>query len=214
MNNKCSFARGLWNPEEWTLVKSPRWEHFGNWTQHDEFIANETPEVPDKAALRENSELACRTYTSMGLAKPVAGDFHLNVRMAFMDQMAPLVVFAPELGSDSKGRPEYRRHFEFVLYNKGINVWEHFHSPHDGPEWMLRSFLPVSVLPERVYTLGLELSGRRNHQSVKVFLDGQAKMTVGLNMGPSVYAGITGCEGQNRFYDFELSRKMGGKGII
>jgi len=206
MMRKTSFARGSWNPSDWTLVKGPRWDHFGKWVQHDEFIENEVPEVSDTRVLRENSELASLTYTSMVLAKPVVGDFKLNVRMSYMDQMAPLIVLAPELGSDQKGRPEYRRHFEFVLYNKGINVWEHFHSPHVGPEWMLRAFLPSTTMPEKVYTLGLELRNRNNHQQIKVLLDGQEKMTAGLHIGPSVFAGITGCEGQNRFYDFELSR--------
>lgn len=71
---------------------------------------------------------------------------------------------------------------------------------------MLRCFLPLEVLPGRIYDLGLKLRNRDGFQTVKVTLDGQARAVVGLDIGTSVFAGITGCEGQNRFYDFELSR--------
>jgi hypothetical protein len=206
MNYACNFARGAWKADEWTLVKSPRWDHFGGWVQGEDYIQNETPDVPDKRLFLENQQLAEKTYSSMVLARPIEGNFNLNVRMSFLDRMAPLVVLAPELEQDDKGRPHYGKHFEFVLYDLGINVWEHFYSRTEGPSWMLRGFMPRPLNANQTHSLTLQLKHHGRRQAVNILLNEQVQMTIGLEIGPKMFAGITGCEGENRFYSFELSQ--------
>ena len=40
---KCSFAKGQWDPNDWTLVKSHGSEHVGDWVQKETHIENRTP---------------------------------------------------------------------------------------------------------------------------------------------------------------------------
>ena len=119
----CSFARGAWDPNRWMLVKSPRWSHFGGWVQKDDCIENETP--ADAAAKDLLGKRAPETYTSMVLKRTFSGNVVVRSTMEFTDRMAPLIVLAPTLGKAAKGRPEYREHYEVVLYDGGINVWHH-----------------------------------------------------------------------------------------
>jgi len=37
------FTPDGWKPEEWFLIKSPRFDHFGKWVQQDDCIRNEVP---------------------------------------------------------------------------------------------------------------------------------------------------------------------------
>ena len=77
----CSFAQGQWDPNDWIMVKSPRWEHFGQWIQHDEYIQNETP--IDATAEDMISRRAAETYTSMVLKQKFNPNMTVQATMAF-----------------------------------------------------------------------------------------------------------------------------------
>ena len=81
----CSFAKGGWNPDEWILVKSARWDHFGGWIQKDSHIENETPENAQPNELIE--KYASETYTSMVLKRKVSGNISVISTMEFDDRM-------------------------------------------------------------------------------------------------------------------------------
>ena len=120
---RVEFGRGKWDSSQWILVKSPRWSYFGGWVQKDGHIENQVPAGVDDQTLQ--GKRAAETYTSMVLKEPVSGNVVIKAKMSYLYQMAPLLVIAPELGKSAEGIPEYREHWEVVLYNRGLNVWHH-----------------------------------------------------------------------------------------
>lgn len=201
----CSFNKGGWNPSEWVLVKSPRWEHFGEWVQAEDHIRNTVPSGCSDKGLQ--SKRAAETYTSMVCKRKLAGNtITVRVTMAFTYRMAPLIVLAPELGKDAKGRPEYREHFEIVLFDKGVNVWHHFYR--DGkPSWKQAALARFTLKPNTPYELVVRKGGNRHGKFLEVSVAGHTFAYWDDSLPDACYVGITGCEGVNRFYKFSVSEK-------
>lgn len=197
------FTPGCWKQEEWVLVKSPRFDHFGKWVQQEDCIRNEVPAgvSPDDLLGKRAGE----TYTSMVYAKPFTGDLRVTAELSFAHRMAPLVVLAPSLGKDAAGRPEYREHFEICVYDEGVNVWHHTFA--DGkPSWKKAAFTRFPLKPNTHYTLDVELKGKQ----MSVAIDGHAFGYIEEALPKTVYAGITGCEGVNAFYGMTASEIKAG----
>ena len=199
-----SFARDAWNSDDWILVKSARWDHFGVWVQREDRIENQTP--PDATPKELLPQRAPQTYTSMVLKMKFRGRrVDVDSTMEFADRMAPQIVIAPALGKDAKGRPEYREHWEIVLWDKGVNVWHHI--PKDGkPWWKKVAFARYPFKPDTRYRLGVRVEKTRKGKMLSVSVDGDVKMGyMDDSLPEAFYVGITGCEGINRFYDFSVS---------
>ena len=193
------FTPDGWKPEEWVLVKSPRFDHFGKWVQQDDCIRNEVPAGVSPDDLQ--GKRAGETYTSMVYAKPFTGDLRVTAELAFAHRMAPLVVLAPALGKDAAGRPEYREHFEICAYDEGVNVWHHTFA--DGkPSWTKAAFAKFPLKPDTRHTLAVEIKGRQ----MTVRIDGHAFGYTEAALPKTVYVGITGCEGVNAFYGLTVAQ--------
>ncbi|MDD4442980.1 MAG: hypothetical protein WC328_06510 [Kiritimatiellia bacterium] len=193
---KASVNNG--KPEEWVLVKSPRFDHFGKWVQHGDCIQNEVPAGVSPDELQ--GKRAGDTYTSMVYAKPFTGDLRITASLAFTYRMVPLVVLAPALGKDAAGRPEYREHFEICVYNEGVNVWRHTFA--DGkPSWKKAAFARFPLLPNTRYALEVEIKGKQ----MSVTIDGRTFGYFDEALPKTTHVGITGCEGVNRFFDLTVT---------
>jgi len=199
----CSFERGKWDPNDWTLVKSPRWEPMGEWIQRDTHIENKTPKDAKPAELV--SAWAGETYTSMVLKNKCSGDITVRCRLEFADQMAPLIVIAPELGRDKQGRREYREHFEIVIYDKGVNVWHHYHKK-GKPSWEKAAYCRFPLKPNVPYQLEAKITTTARGKELTVNIDGHEFGYLDDTLPDTFHVGITGCEGVNRFYDFAIVR--------
>ncbi len=196
-----SFQRGAWSQDQWTMVKSPRWENRGSWQQLDDAIVNVCPaDATDKEMMGPR---AAETYTSMLWKEPVKGNFTMSSTMSFQYRMAPLFVLTKELGADATGYPEYREHWEVVLYDDGINVWHHEYSE-GKPHWHLAASAQYKFQPETKYTLKLQV--QRFPYGARVTVScGDAKVVYTEHGLPeTLFVGITGCEGPCKFYDFTL----------
>lgn len=192
------FTPTGWNPADFILVKSPRWDYLGQWVQKADHLENAVP----AGATREELEgkRAPETYTSMVQRQPVTGNVRLATTLAFTWRMAPLMVLAPELGRDAAGRPEYREHFEVCVFNEGVNVWHHTYA--DGrPSWHLAAYGRFPLQADTRYRLEVERKGQR----LTIRIDGHEFGYQEDSLPPSLYVGLTGCEGLNRFYDFSVS---------
>jgi hypothetical protein len=199
----CSFDRDAWDPNDWIMVKSSRWDHFGKWVQSDAYIQNETP--ADALPEAMISSRAAETYTSMVLAKKFAPDITIRSTMEFTYQMAPLIVIAPELGRDDKGRPEYREHFEVIIYNKGINIWHHNFK--DGkPWWKKIAESRFALKPNTQYDLMVTISKNQHGKMISVLVDGHHIGILSESFPDQFHVGITGCEGDNHFYNFQVKK--------
>lgn len=198
---QTSFAMGAWNPAEWTLVKSPRWSHVGEWVQWESYIQNKTPEGATPKEILGSTE----TYTSMVLNRKFSGKIIIKVAMEFSDRMAPIIILAPKLGKDKDGIPEYREHFEIVLWDEGVNIWHHYFKDRK-PFWKLAAYERFTLKPNTQYELKVECSRRKTDKMLSVLVDGHKFGYMDNSLPDEFYIGITGCEGINRFYDFVVMK--------
>lgn len=199
----CDFSRGRWNADDWLLVKSPRWDYFGDWVQQDDHLMNQYP--ADATPKEMLGKRAAETYTSMVYKKQVSGKTTFSATMLFEDRMAPLLVLAGELGADAQGRPEYREHWEIVLYDEGINVWHH--EIRDGkPFWRKAAYIKTAYKPGVKYTLEATVEFPRGGKGpqLSVACDGKEFGCLLPDLPSDFLVGVTACEGINRFYDFNM----------
>jgi len=200
---QCSFAPDKWKSSEWQIVKSPRWPYIGAWEQQKDHISNKIPK--DATAHEMLSKRAGETYTSMLLKEKFSGNVDISCTMSFDYRMAPLLVIAPIYGKDAKGQPEYREHFEIVLYNKGLNVWHHYYT-NGIPHWRKAAFMKAEFKPKQKYTLNVKINFTKPGPMMTISCDGKTFGYIDDTLPQVFYIGLTACEGVNRFYDFKVKK--------
>jgi len=197
-NYHCDFTKDGWNRTDWMLVKSARWDYFGDWVQNEDHIANEIPAGATNEEME--SSKAPETYTSMLLNKQLHGKVSISSTMSFDYQMAPVIVIADKPGKDKLGRNEYRVHVEIIIYNEGLNIWHHRYK--DGKQsWTRLTWSNFALKPNTKYDLKVTVTGKE----IEVTIDGHVIGCTDWELPDKYYVGITGCEGVNRFYDFKVS---------
>ncbi|MGN0866169.1 MAG: hypothetical protein ACI4SG_00625 [Oligosphaeraceae bacterium] len=207
---RWGFQPGQWSPRDWVMVRSPRFPFPGEWVQEEDFIRNRVPPQqegePDRAyGERLQGPEAPRTYVSMVLAEPVKGrKITLKATMAFQYRMAPLLVLANGLGADGEGNPEYREHWEIVLYDQGINVWHH--ELREGkPYWRLAAFLQTPFSPQTPHLLSAQVEFTAKGPRLTIRCGESVFGCLLPTLQPNFRAGLTACEGVNQFWDFTLA---------
>jgi hypothetical protein len=184
------------------MVKSPRWSYVGDWEQCSDHISNSVPKGISNEDLQE--KYYEQTYTSMLLKKKLKGNFTLSSTMSFDYQMAPLLVVAPDYGTDSQESAEYRDHFEIVLFNEGLNIWHHYYE--DGkPYWRKAAFMDADFKACQKYTVTVDIEFADTGPMMTVSCDGRKFGYTDDTLPEEFFVGITGCEGINRFYDFQVT---------
>lgn len=203
----ANFGRGEWNQDDWVLVKSPRWDYIGSWVQKDGHIENLVPEgaAPDRLIPSPHA------YMSMVLREPFRTDKTLEVtaRMEFGFDQGPQIVIADQLGEDENGYPEYRDHFEVVLFARGINIWHHVHR--DGkPSWANVAFARFPLEKDTPYDLKVRIlrprqrrGGPATGRMIEVSVDGKHVFAYHEPSLPeTVHVGIIAYASVNRFHSF------------
>ncbi len=197
---EVDFSRGKWNRDDWTVVKSSRWDYVKEFVQADDHIVNPCPNVSDEELYAHH---VTEVYASMVHNRKFEARAEVSSVMSFDHLMAPLIVIAPSLGKDCDGRPEFREHHEIVLYNEGINVWRYtFEDGH--AKWRLAAFLRAPFEPRRKYDLKVTLERRGGLMQMNIACGGCRFGYQDETLPECFYAGITGCEGRNRFYSFKV----------
>jgi hypothetical protein len=195
----CGFTAGHWNRADWIRVKFPRGEHFGDWVQQDQWIANQVPEGASPEELQ--GKRAAETYSSMVYKEKVNGNVTIASTMAFAHKMAPLILLAPDLSENAKGPKECAERFEVVIFNEGVNVWRH--SLRDGKlTYRKAAFASFRLEKDTPYRLEVKKTGKL----LTVSVAGHTFRYTDDALPDACYVGITGCEGLNRFYDFSVRR--------
>ena len=206
---KADFSRGKWNPSDFVMVKGPRWTKVGSWLQKNDHIVQNVPATATELDLYRR--MHDEAYVAMCYGKKIKMDKKLvcSSTMSFDYRMAPLIVIAPELGVHApSGAPEFRAHWEIVLYDLGINVWRHMWQD-NKPAWVKYSYLLAPYKPQTKYELKLTITATRKGQMLEVECEGRKFGCHLLGLGKEFYLGIIGCEGRNRFYDFKISAPNG-----
>lgn len=204
-----SFARGKWDPTKWLVFKSLRFDYAHAFVQEDDHVVN-----PSDAKWTDEELYAkhvTEVYASMVCPEKLSGStIEVTSTMSFDHLMAPIIVLTPELDKDDKGRHAFKKHYEVVLYNEGINVWHYtYDDDASKPEserlhWHLAAFARVPFSPKTKYELKVVLSKVEGRQMRMTVECGNVRFGFeDSDLPESVYAGVTGCEGRNRFYDFK-----------
>ena len=200
-DKRISFGKG-WKEENWQFVRSPRWEETSYWMKREDHIANFLPDDLKPEDMQMGRDRTGESYVSMLWKEPFTGNAAFATRCAFDGRMAPLLVFSRELGE------VHHEHLEVVLYDRGVNLWHHFYK--EGiPSWKLISFMDLDLEIGTIY----ELSAHFRFTTKGKFLvmgcnDRSFGCRIADDWPETYYAGITGCEGKNRFYDFSFTANV------
>lgn len=202
---KFLFAKGSWNPDDWMVAKSSRWSYVHGFVQESDHLVNPSGAWSDEELYRDH---VTEVYASMLLKRKLEGKCRIASTMSFDHLMAPLIVIAPEMGTSADGlHPEFRRHHEVVLYNEGINVWRYDWI--DGKaKWTLAAFLRAPFEAKRKYELAVTVEAYKDTRRMTVECGGRTFGYSDDALQLSYWAGITGCEGRNRFYDFSVEEGL------
>jgi len=204
------FSRGKWDTNDWMVVKGPRQGYCHGFTQRDDRIENETPELSPEEVFTKH---AGTTYSSMLWKSRLALGVTVSTTTGWDWRMAPLVVIAPSLGVAKDGKTaEFREHWEIVVYDEGINVWHHFWKEGKGASFIKAASLALpaerrfksNVKHALSVTLHKDRYGRKE---MVCSCGGYVLQYVDESLPDSFYAGITGCEGRNFFWDFSVDTK-------
>lgn len=197
----CDFSKGKWNPADWREVCSVRWDYKNPFQQFDDHIMNRCPEgVSDEEVYKKH---VSSVYSSMVYAKKLKTKAEITCTMSFDHLMAPEIVIANDLFTDEKGRSVYHDHFEVVIFNEGFNVWRYQWK--DGKTtWRKVAFLRMPFEPKTPYTVKVTLEKRKGTKELTVSCNGRTFGYADDLLPETFYAGICGCEGRCRFYDFKV----------
>lgn len=192
-----SFSRGAWDRGKWSVLKSPRWNYLHGFEQLDDCIANETPGTK-----------TIDWYSSMAYNGKFGVGDTVTVRMGFDDKFAPGVVIASELPEGKDGVKELRDHFEIILFEGGLNVWQYKYV--DGrfvitkPAYLVAPFPNKTPLDVTVAVTEKSVIGGGKTRQMTVTCGERVFGFRSDDIPATFYAGINANEGRCRFHAFEV----------
>lgn len=200
------FKQDQWDKDNWINLKCPRWDqNVGSWLQARDHIYNQVP--LDITTQEMIGKRASETFVSMIRKEKFNGNVEISSQLSFDDRMAPLILITPEYVPDAKGRLEYRRQWEFVLYDEGLVVWQHFYNM-GKCTWQKTAYLKAKFEPKTKYELHLKVVRTANGQEITFKCNNHEMIFWAQNFPEEYYAGITADEGINRFYDFKVKGNL------
>ena len=177
------FSRG-WDKSRFTRVSSLRTDGKKPFMQEDDCVVNDIPKA----------EMMQHNYISLLSNEYFSAPVTLTTVCSFEKFGAPLIVISDDVKPAPDGFPAYGHHFEVVAFEEGINVWEL--NGTDKPIKAAFARFPVEAGKKLTLTVKAETG------KLLIDLDGN-RLEAELPSLPSRFrAGITACEGVNRFYMF------------
>ena len=199
---KFVFSKGAWNERDWIVFKSHRFDYVHGFRQEADHIVNESPAgMSDEELYRDH---VTEVYSALVRPEKLTGSIDVSSTMSFDHLMAPVISLTPELEKDDAGNFVFHRHVEVVLYNEGINVW-HYRWQDGRLSWYLAAFVRAPFEPKKRYELKVKVQPGRFHPRMTIECGGVKFGYENAEIPSAFYAGITGCEGRCRFYDFAMS---------
>ena len=187
-----SFAKNAWNLKDLTYAYSWRFE--------------ETPVFVQKEDCVESSENPAVTYGFDNISLLTREKYMPNVtfstQCAFDSYGAPLLVIAKDMELDARGVYRYGEYMEFVLWEKGLNVWRMWYK--EGKvTWklLLGAEFPVSCVKPHPLSVTIK------KDMLEIDADGHVLKLRIEDMYESFHLGLDACEGINRFYDFVIEKE-------
>ena len=191
MKKDYLFKAGGFNSSDFKYVYSPICKEFAEFEQEDNCIVN------------RHGEQFGYEYISIVTNETYRSGTTITTTCDFEKFGAPLIVISGDINKDENGYNRYGTHFEVVAYEEGMNVW-HIDAYPERIERPVKTALIASA------RFKIE-AGRKICISLKVCDNALIATVNGVEVKvehPAVpeefHAGITACEGINRFYDFSI----------
>ena len=185
---KINFSDGNWNQEGFRYVYSPRWITGAKPKQERDHIAN--------GINPENGEFE---YISLVTEEKYEKGVLLTTKCSFDSFGAPLIVLSDNILKNEKGEWQFGIHYEVVLYEQGINVWEIDYNPGVMEVHQVLG-LEFPVSEKEIHTLSVKVLERM----LDISMEGHHVLVRAEKLPEEFHAGITMCEGINRFYEFSV----------
>ena len=186
---RISFASGEWKKEWFRYVYSPKFDSTPSFAQERECIVN-------AGNLKENNF----DYVSILTEDKFSTGVTIEATCSFENYGAPLIVISDDIYKGQNNEWYYGKHFEIVLYQGGINVWElDLNQGIMKTENLMRFRFPVtagSLHTMQVKVLDSALDISMEEKSIRIKVDGLPK---------EFRVGLTACEGINRFYTLGIT---------
>lgn len=188
---KYDLKTGL--PENFVYARSNLLSYWAEFVRDETGLVNVRIELED-----ENASYPDFAYTSVVEKEPVALPVELKCVCSFDAFGAPLIIFSEALNPDGEGGFVYGKHYEAVLWEKGINLWQLEPKQEGGQKTtsLCRAEMPF---PAGVMT---ELTVRLTRNGIEAQA-GELIAKAECSLPEKMYVGFTACEGINHFASFE-----------
>ncbi len=129
----------------------------------------------------------------------------IQTKCSFEKFGAPLIVISNDI-RDVNGRKQYGLHFEIVAWENGCNVWHII--PY--PERTERPINPT-LIGKEIFKIEdnspIDISVCVKNKELIIDVNGHFLKVSHEDIPETFYAGITACEGINRFYELSIENK-------
>lgn len=189
---KYDLKNGL--GEEFVYAASGKVPYRPPFWQEADGVSNDYPTPPEGW---DNYQ-----YVSAVLKSPVKLPVRLAIDTRFDAFGAPLIVFAEKLDTLPDGRLQYGKHYEAVLYEGGINLWQI--EPQGGDKQRVTALCKVKLpFPANTWT---RLECEITPEGI-VARAGELTAQAECALPDTLFVGFTACEGINHFRSFEVEEK-------
>ena len=186
-----SFAKGEWDKDLFEQITSLRTDGRKPFLQEEDCVVNDD--------VHDRQDHMTYNYISLLSRKWFRAPVRLETECSFERFGAPLLVLSDDIIQTEDGYPAYGHHFEIVAFEEGFNVWEL--NGRDKPILSGKGRFPVPA--GSFFTLSAAI----REGSADITLCGHTE-TVSLPALPARFrAGITACEGVNRFRSFRAAEE-------
>ena len=189
---KYDLKNGL--GEEFVYAASGKVPYRPPFWQEADGVSNDYPTPPEGW---DNYQ-----YVSAVLKSPVKLPVRLAIDTRFDSYGAPLIVFAEKLDTLPDGRLQYGKHYEAVLYEGGIYLWQI--EPQGGDKQRVTALCKAKLpFPADTWT---RLECEITPEGI-VARAGELTAQAQCALPETLFVGFTACEGINHFRSFEVEEK-------
>ena len=191
--SKYLFQPNEWDTNAFDYVYTPNCDEFSTFEQEQTCIKN-----------KKGNYIFGYEYISILEKNLHKSGAIISTRCAFESFGAPLLVFTNDVTVDENGRYRYGEHYEVVAYEKGCNVWHIIPAPKNEPDKKIvptkLAHLEFAIQNNQITDITVEIVGK----IIKIDINGNKLKLEIPNFPEQFRAGITACEGINRFYEFAI----------
>lgn len=195
MTEKFIFNNQFNLTEKFIYVTSPASKSKHKFIQKENCIENSY-----------NEEIKDYDYISIVTKEKYGAGVIVRVKCSFDKFGAPLIVFTDDYKQLEDGSYQYGLHFEVVAYENGCNVW------HIVPGKDVKNPIDVTKVNSMEFTItdksiiDMEVSVKDKKLLIRV--NDNLFEAEHEEFPSQMHVGITACEGNNQFYEFEVESEI------